>query len=547
MSAKYPPYSQNLLSRRQFIKLSGVACSAIFSEGAGSFLLDSQKSYADAQQDKIPKNEISASFAKELTVADGGVNLDWASASLETAIDCNENVFVSEHVDVRQFDRLIVKKVPGDTRTWDWSRAIQAAIDLAEARGLVCVTPLGVLRITEPLQMGSLSRLYISPGTTILKDFDSIGTYAGTIKNKGNADGVSNVLIFGGGAIKSSAGRIGKHIVFFNSDFVTVFGLKIRNTYSDWTTKFQNCNNILVYGNDTDVGSTEVLTDGWHFKGRSKNIVVANNRVRTGDDCIAFTQEVPVVDERGDIEDVTVVNNYLDSSQSSLIKIHIRKGIEAAIRRVSINNVDGKVGRINEGGFAFYLTDDGLMHKISNVKISNIVGRCEDNGDYCARVVGCRDIHVDSFKAQDALRGLLIENSYRISLDNLSIHTLRGDGANISSGITLQNSDWFWITNSKVSGTKQHGIQLGAPGKPVSHGVVSGGTLSNCRSTGLRLTNAREVTVENVRCYGNKNGIVEDTESSNNLIAHNDLKDNSAISLSVSGAGSAGKGNVGGK
>ncbi|WP_082377848.1 right-handed parallel beta-helix repeat-containing protein [Pseudomonas sp. RIT-PI-q] len=545
MSDHSPPDRPNLLSRRRFTKLASAACTAVFTVGAGSFWLQSHRLFANEQQARLSKSKVSVGLARALTVADGGVNLDWASASLETAIDCNNNVFVLEHVDVRQFERLIIKKKPGDSSTWDWSRAIQAAIDTAEARGLVCVTPLGVLRITKPLQMGSNSRLYISPGTTILKDFDSIDTYAGTIKNKGDASGVSNVLVFGGGALKSSAGRIGKHIVFFNSDFITVFDLKIRNTYSDWTTKFQNCNNVLVYGNDTDVGSTEVLTDGWHFKGRSKNIVIANNRVRTGDDCIAFTQEVPGVDESGDVEDVTVVNNYLDSSQSSLIKMHVRKGVSTAIRRVSINNVDGKVGRINEGGFAFYLSDEGLQHKISDVKISNIVGRCEENGDYCARVVGCRDIHIDSFEAHDSLRGFLIENSYRISLENLKIRTLRGDGINVSSGITLQNSDWFWITNPYVTGTKQHGIQLGAPGKPVSHGVVSGGTLSNCISTGLRLTNAKEVTVENVRCYGNKNGIVEDAGSSNNLIAHNNLKDNSAISISVLGVGSTGKGNEG--
>jgi hypothetical protein len=545
MSDHSPSDSQKLLSRRRFIKLTSAACTAVFTVGAGSFCLRSQRSFANEQQARLSKIKISAGLTRELTIADGGVNRGWASASLETAIDCNNNVFILEHIDVRQFERLIIKKVPSDTGTWDWSRAIQAGIDMAEAKGLVCVTPFGVLRITQPLQLGSNSRLYISPGTTILKDFNSIGTYAGTIKNKGDADGVSNVLVFGGGTLKSSAGRIGKHIVFFNSDFITVFDLKIRNTYSDWTTKFQNCNNVLVYGNDTDVGSTEVLTDGWHFKGKSKNIVIANNRVRTGDDCIAFTQEVPGVDESGDVEDVTVVNNYLDSSQSSLIKMHVRKGVSAAIRRVSINNVDGKVGRINEGGFAFYLTDEGLQHKISNVKISNIVGRCEENGDYCARVVGCRDIHIDSFEAHDSLRGVLIENSYRISLDNLKIHSLRGEGVDVSSGITLQNSDWFWITNPYVSGTKQHGIQLGALGKPVSHGVVSGGTLSNCFSTGLRLTNAKGVTVEYVRCYGNKNGIVEDTGSRNNLIAHNDLKDNYAISISVLGVGSVGKGNEG--
>lgn len=547
MADHSPFYSHNLLSRRRFIKFASVTCTTIFAVGAGSFCFKSQRSLADTRQTKISNGKISAALANDLTIADGGVNLGWASVSLETALDCNDNVLRLEHIDVRQFDKLIVKKVPSNTKTWDWSRAIQAAIDMAEARGLVCVTPPGVLRITEPLQLGSNSKFCISPETTLLKDFNSMGTYAGTLKNKGDAQGVSNVLVFGGGTIKSNAGRIGKHIVFFNSGFITVSGLKIRNTYSDWTTKFQNCNNVLVYGNDTDVGSTEVLTDGWHFKGNSKNIVIANNRVRTGDDCIAFTQEVPVVDECGDIEDVTVVNNFLDSSQSSLIKVHVRKEIGAAIRRVSINNVDGKVGRINEGGFAFYLSDDGLMHKISNVKISNIVGRCDENGDYCARIVGCRDIHIDGFEARDSLRGFLVENSYRINLDNLKIHNLRGDGIHVSSGVTLKNSDWFWITNPKVSGSKQHGIQLGAVGKPASRGVVSGGVLFNCLSTGLRLTNAKEVKVENVRCYGNKNGIVEDAGSNNNLIVNNDLTDNSATSISILGASSAGKGNVGGE
>lgn len=536
--------ASRLLSRRRFVQLASAACTAVFATGAGSLWLQSERSLADVRTTLVPKNKKSADLVRDLALADGGVNIGWASVSLEGAISCTNNVFASGYVRVQQFENLVIKKVVSEASTWDWSRAIQAAIDMAEAHGLVCVTPPGILRITAPLQMGSNSKLYISPSTTILKDFNSLDTYTGTIKNKGDASGVSNVLIFGGGVITSNVGRVGKHLVFFDSAFITVYGVKIRNTYSDWTTKFQDCTCVLIYGNDTDVGSTQVLTDGWHFKGKSNKIVIANNRVRTGDDCIAFTQEVSVIDEGGDIEDVTVVNNSLDTAQSSLIKIHVRKGISTAVRRVSITNTNGKVGRINKGGFAFYFSDDGLTHKVSNIKVSNISGRCAGNGDYCVRIVGCRDIQIDNLEVQDSLRGIMVENSYRITLNNPKIYSLRGVGSEVSSGITLKNVDWFWIVNPLVSGTSQHGIQLGAPGKPARYGVVSGGTLFNCVSTGLRLTNASGVTVENVTSYGNKNGIVEDGGSNNNHVMFNNVVNNSATAISLVGKDSEDRGNL---
>ena len=86
-----------------------------------------------------------------------------------------------------------------------------------------------------------------------------------------------------------------------------------------------------------------------------------------------------------------------------------------------------------------------------------------------------------------------------------------------------------------VSRTRQHGIQLGSLGKPVRHGVVVGGVLSECLSTGLRLANAAEVSVEGVKCLGNRNGIVEDRGSRKNLILRNRLSGNSAAQLSLLG------------
>lgn len=531
------------LSRRRFLQLAGTVAKTVFAKHY--LFLPGEKSFAEGKVSIDSNSRNIADLARSLIFADGGVNVEWASRLLGDALDCRDGLLSSGCVEVRYFKRLVIKKNPSDSKTWDWTRAIQAAIDMAEACNLVCVMEPGVLRVTAPLQVGNNSKLFISSGTTILKDFNSLNTYAGTIMNKGGSTGVSNVLIFGGGTIKSNVGRIGKHVVFFNSSFVTVCGINIRNTYSDWTTKFQNCNHVLIYGNDTDVCSDQVLTDGWHFKGRSSKIVIANNRVRTGDDCIAFTQEVPTVDEVGGIENVTVVDNQLSTAQSSLIKIHVRVGISAVIHRISIFNTSGEVGRINEGGFAFYFSDETLSNKISNIKVSNFTGRCAGNGNYCGRVVGCRDIQIDQMVMEDSLRGVLVENSNKITLDRLKITALRGVGVETSSGITLQNVESFLITNPFISGTNQHGIQLGAPGKPVRSGVVSGGVLYNCASTGVRLTNSSEVTVENVTTYGNRNGIVEDRGSNNNRIIFNDVQNNSTTAVSLAGAASEVRGNVG--
>ena len=521
------------LTRRAFIRIAGVASAGLLT-GAGRI----QQSRAETLLPLVAADDASSAFAQDLIKADQGVNLGWASRSLTRAIESETDALQSPHVEVGQFEHLIEKKAAHDRAGWNWSHAIQAAIDWSETRGLICVLPPGMLRLTQPLELGSDSRLYISPQTTLLKDFNSLGTFAGTIKNKGDSKGVSNVLVFGGGVIKSRSGRVGKHIVFFNSSLVSVVNIRIRNTYSDWTTKFQNCSRVLIYGNDTDVESTEVLTDGWHFKGQSRNIVVANNRVRTGDDCIAFTQEVPGVDESGDIEYATVVNNTLDSAQSSLIKLHVRAGISSAIRHITINGVEGKVGRIHQGGFAFYFSDEGLTQKISDIKVSNLIGRCEDNGDYCARLISCRDVQIDNFQALDAQRGVLIEDSNGVRLDNLQIHNLRGQGVDLSSGVTLQNTERFWITNPIVKRTWQHGIQLGSPGKPASQGMVMGGVLSECLSTGLRLANANGVSVEGVSCLSNKYGIVEDRGSRGNLILRNRISHNYAAPLSLRGEGS---------
>lgn len=525
------------LSRRRFLKFAGVV--------SLNYLFLQSKSLAEAQGTLGEESRESVEFIRNLICADEGVNAEWASILLENVYDYRNRPLRIGFVEVQQFEHLILKKKLGDFKTWDWTLAIQAAIDKAEARGVVCVTPPGVLRITAPLQMGSNSKLYISPGTVILKDFNSLSTYAGTIMNKGGLSGVCDVVILGGGVVKSNVGRVGKHIVFFNSSYITVYGLKIRNTYSDWTTKFQNCNHVLIYGNDTDVCSEQVLTDGWHFKGKSNKIVIANNRVRTGDDCIAFTQEVPVVDEAGDIEDVTIVNNILDTAQSSLIKLHVRVGIKAAIRRISVMGSSGEAGRINKGGFAFYFSDDALSNKISDIKVSDLLGCCAKSGDYAGRVVGCRDIYIEKLVVQNPFRGLLVENSYQVTLDRLEIANLRGVGLDTSSGITFQNVDGFFISRPRISGTTQHGIQLGAPGKPARNGVVSGGVVFNCASTGIRLTNANGVVVENVTSYGNKNGIVEDVGSNNNRVVFNDVENNSSTAISVVGLDSEVKDNVG--
>ncbi|BCX67095.1 right-handed parallel beta-helix repeat-containing protein [Pseudomonas izuensis] len=525
------------LSRRRFVQMAGII--------TASHIFLQNKSFAGAQETIGVKSKESVDLVKRLISADGGGNAQWASKLLENAFDCKKSLLSVRYVEVRQFERLIVKKKPGDLKSWDWTLAIQAAIDMAEANGLVCVLPPGILRITAPLQMGSNSKLYISPQTTVLKDFNSLNTYSGTVMNKGGDAGVYNVVIFGGGVIKSNTGRVGKHVVFFNSSFITVHGLKIRNTYSDWTTKFQNCNHVLIYGNDTDVCSDQVLTDGWHFKGKSNKIVIANNRVRTGDDCIAFTQEVSVVDEIGDIEDVTIVNNVLDTAQSSLIKLHVRAGINAAIRRISVMDSSGESGRINKGGFAFYFSDDALSNNISDIKVLGLTGRCARSGDYFGRIVGCSDIHIENLVVYNPFRGLLVESSSRVSLERLTIADLRGAGLKISSGITIQNVDGFLISNACISGASQHGIQLGSPGKPATNGVVSGGTVFNSASTGIRLTNANGVTVENVTSYGNRNGIVEDVGSYNNRVVSNDVKYNSNTAISVIGLKSEAKGNVG--
>jgi hypothetical protein len=483
-----------------------------------------------------------AALRQELATTAGGSKVGWGRTALSEAINDAGDVFNSRNVDVREFYSLIVKPNPADATTWDWSAAAQAAIDLAESMNLVAVMANRDMRLSAPLQLGNSSRLYLPAGCTLIKDFEGIDTYTGTIKNKGDATGKSGILIYGHGAIKSAVtggtygGRVGKHLVFFNCDNIRILNIRILNTYNDWTTKFQNCTNVLIDGIAIDVGSTAVLTDGIHFKGKSSNIVIANCRIKTGDDCIAFTQEVAVVDDLGDIEDVVVTNCSLDTGQSSLIKIHIRPETTTRVRRVNISNIVGKVGRINAGGFAFYFTDDGLTKRVADIKVSNITGQCVENGDYCARIVGCRDIQIDNFTAYDALRGFLIEDSQYVTINNPRIHPLRGTGGQVSSGIILQNVDWFEISNPRVSGTGQHGVQLGAASKPARYGSVTGGTLYGCTSTGLRLTNAEGVTVGDITCYGNNNGIVEDAGSDNNRIINNDVRGNTTLALSTSGA-----------
>lgn len=483
--------------------------------------------------------------------AKGAGMVGWGRSLLSEAINDAGDVFNSRNVDVREFFPLVVRPNPLDATTWDWSAAAQAAIDMAETLNLVAVMANAEMRLSAPLQMGSRSRLYLPAGCTLLKDFEGIDTYTGTIRSKGDGVAQDDIVIFGHGAIKAKAtagpygGRVGKHLVFFNCTNLRVLNIRILNTYNDWTTKFQNCSNVLIDGISIDVGSTAVLTDGIHFKGKCRYLVIANCRIRTGDDCIAFTQEVAVVDDLGDIEDVVVANCSLDTSQSSLIKIHVRPETTTRVRRVNITNIVGKVGRINAGGFSFYFTDDGLTQRVADIKVSNITGHCIENGDYCARIVGCRDIQIDKFTAYEALRGFLVEDSAYVNVSDLRVHPLRGTGGQVSSGLILQNVDWFSIENPRVSGTGQHGVQLGASGKPARYGSVRGGTLYGCVSTGLRLTNADGCAIDGVTCYGNNNGIVEDAGSVNNRLTNNDVRFNTTVALSVTGASTRINQNVG--
>lgn len=476
------------------------------------------------------------SLRQDLAINTGASRIGWARAVLNQGMSTVADALNSRKVYDREFYSQVIQTNPADQTTWDWSPAIQAAIDMAESLDMVAVTTPGDKWLKNPLRMGDNSRLQISHGTTLIKNFTGIDTFTGTIRGKGDATAHSNILIFGGGIIKSAAGMVGKHLVFFNVDNLVINGIRIRDTISDWTTKFQNCTNVLVDGVNINVGSTQVLTDGIHFKGASKRLVVVNCNIRTGDDCIAFTQEVAPVDEAGDIEDFVVANCVLDTSQSSLIKMHIRPETTTRIRRGSIYNVTGKVGRINAGGFAFYLTDDGLTQRISDIHIDGVNGACLENGDYCARVVGCRDIQIDNFIAYEALRGILIEDSKYITINNPRIHPIRGVGGQASSGIIVQNVDWFTINNPKVSGSSQHGVQIGTAGKPGRYGSITGGWLYGNTSTGVRLTNADGVTVTSVTCYLNNNGIVEDAGSDNNRLVTNDVRNNNTITLAVNGA-----------
>lgn len=147
-------------------------------------------------------------------------------------------------------------------------------------------------------------------------------------------------------------------IFFHDCHHVLLEGVSIRNSPC-WTVTFGDCEDIQARGIRIDNNLQVPNNDGMHFCG-SKNIVITDCIIRSGDDSLAFTG---ITDPDSVCERIVIANSIL-TSRSCGVRLGYSSG---KVRDVVINNV---VMNDCNRGFAIQAGDHGW---VENVTIDNAV------------------------------------------------------------------------------------------------------------------------------------------------------------------------------
>ncbi len=150
---------------------------------------------------------------------------------------------------------------------------------------------------------------------------------------------------------------INQPIFFESCKKVTVKNLKFYHS-TFWTLTFSHSEDIIIYGLDIDNRRVTGNSDGIHLTA-SKNAIISNCNIKTGDDCIAVT----CITAHGDIsENITITNCNFESTSAGIRLGHVC----SRVKNVTVSNIN--ITNSNRG-IAIFARENG---SVSNVHMSNL-------------------------------------------------------------------------------------------------------------------------------------------------------------------------------
>lgn len=157
--------------------------------------------------------------------------------------------------------------------------------------------------------------------------------------------------------VNANENTINQPIFFESCKHIKVGGIKLLHS-TFWTLTFSRCDDIHISGITVDNRRNVGNSDGIHLCA-SKNAVISDCNISTGDDCVAITC---ITDEEGISENITIVNCNFQSTSAAIRLGHLN----AKVRNICVSNIN--ISDSNRG-IAVFAKDGG---KVSNVHMSNI-------------------------------------------------------------------------------------------------------------------------------------------------------------------------------
>jgi hypothetical protein len=416
---------------------------------------------------------------------------------------------------------------------------IQSALDAVQADGG------GVVRLTrgvynigpatagqEPpitgdysLKLGRNVHLQLDPDATIVRRFYGLDWQNATVRNRNDPppDGPEqNIRVSGGTFTTLHEDNHGRHIAFYNADYVWVDNVRITAVYKEWNVNFKNCEHVAATRLFINSGQS-LVEDGIHFTG-GKHLLVDSCSIQCGDDCVAFNVDAAETDA-DNLSDAVVSNCTLQSYTANAVRLLVTAGRQQTISRVQISNIVAKTGprptmpdpQELPGGI--HINDQNHNHQISDIMIDGVQLDASQNMNDGLWIEGAERVRLSRVVIRNPLYRTRIDNSRDVELIECTIESPRDltpqpcvlvAGAGSCEDIRFRGGQYI--------DAAQHGIQLGSGPNSVTGFRLSGVQIKNAADAGLALANATSGIVEGCDISGGGWGIVETVGNSDHNI-----------------------------
>lgn len=272
------------------------------------------------------------------------------------------------------------------------------------------------------------------------------------MRNKNQVVGGNTHITIRGGRIDATdPSKTGKHLALRGVLHSQVRDLRIGQVYGDWTINLSG-SYVTLEGLHIDTSGNSPHEDGIHITG-GRFITISNCVVRTGDDCLSFTQDANVLEP---IADVTVQNIAVFGSGAACIKMDVSPGATGGIQRVSLANIVGKGG--DGAGIPINIRDETNSGKIRDITLSNVKLDCSGNTSHGCSVTNANQVDLSRVVIQQAqARSFDITNCTDVTLDSCNVLSPRAAG---QSGIYALNSSNVEVRGCLVDGATGDGIKV---------------------------------------------------------------------------------------